>query len=447
MRNFIETFFTLFIDMGYYLMIGITLAGILNLFLKKEFIAKHLGGSSLFSSIKACIFGVPLPLCSCAVIPTSIYLKDSGASDSTTVAFLISTPQTGVDSIIATYGMMGFTFAWFRPVAAFLSGVIGGLFVGIFGNNKKKKDLTKANDTMQPESNSCACNGACDNDMMPKQNCCIDKEPKAQEHVNLKDKIKSVLRYSYIETISEISVHFIIGLFIAALITILLPPELIADLNLGSGIITMLLMILIGLPMYICSSASIPIALTLMAKGISPGAAFVFLFMGPFTNAASLSILVKKLGKKIVALYVFIAVISAIGFGYLLDFLVSRFDLSIIKEISINNINSTSGIIKLTIAVIFFALLVYSLITKFAAFYRKMRTKKMFTGNYTLYRIEGMTCGHCSSHVQAALLKDEDIKKAKVDHEKGIAKVWGNASEKTIIDIVDKAGYKVILQQ
>ena len=145
-RSFFIAMYALAIDMGYYMIIGLLLVAFFNIIIKKEWIAKHLGGHSLWAIIKASILGVPLPLCSCGVVPTGLYLKDKGASNAATASFLISTPQTGVDSIVATYGLMGITFAWFRPIAAFVSGIFGGIMVRIFDREGKVADLNEHDD-------------------------------------------------------------------------------------------------------------------------------------------------------------------------------------------------------------------------------------------------------------------------------------------------------------
>lgn len=427
MIEFIKVFYELFIDMAYYLMLGVTVVGALNLFMNKEFIARQLGKDSFWSSIKACLFGVPLPLCSCAVVPTGLYLKDKGASTSTTAAFLISTPQTGVDSIVATYGMMGLTFAWYRPLAAFVSGVLGGWVVGLFAKDEQSDGN---NISEHPQVDIECVDGSC------------TPHKKIEKKSSIKDKFIDTLRYSYIETISDISVHFVIGLVIATLVTIFLPADLIVNAGLNSGILAMLLMIAVGLPMYICSTASIPIAISFMMKGISPGAAFVFLFMGPFTNAASLSILIKKLGKKVVTIYVTVAGIASILFGLLLDLLVVRFGLNISAMAMQEHMHEEISLFKFIVALIFAALLLYSLGGRLMNFIKARQAAAKAKGEARTFNVEGMTCGGCSSRLQALLLKNKDIDNAEVDNSEGIAKIWGNASDKAVLQIIENAGFE-----
>lgn len=432
MIRFIEIFVSLFIDMAYYLMLGITLVGIFNLFVNRELIAKQLGSNSFWSSVKACALGVPLPLCSCAVVPTGLYLKDKGASTATTTAFLISTPQTGVDSIVATYGMMGATFAWFRPLAAFVSGVLGGFVVGLFDKNKKNaedKDI-KEDALNHDETIECATG-----------NCPTRVETKKNAPWGIR--IVNTLRYAYIETVGQISIHFLIGLLIAALITMFLPADLIVRANLNSGILAMLLMIAIGLPMYICSTASIPIAVSFILKGISPGAAFVFLFMGPFTNAASLSILASKLGKKVVALYVSVSTVFAVLFGLLLDFLIDNLGLTINIAKMSENMHEEVSTFKIIVASVFALLLLYSIGGNIMNKIKARKAIKTTSSAGKTYNVYGMTCNSCSSRLHALFLKNKNIDNAIVDHETKTAIIYGNVSEDTINVIIENAGFSM----
>lgn len=435
MLKFIEIFVDLFIDMAYYLMLGITLVGVFNLFVNRELIARQLGKNSFWSSVKACALGVPLPLCSCAVVPTGLYLKDKGASTATTTAFLISTPQTGVDSIVATYGMMGATFAWFRPLAAFLSGVIGGFFVGLFDKDKKNNNNTeqKTEQVQTINQGDTECTDGC---------CSTHNEVKKDEPWT--KKIFHTLHYAYVETVGEIAVHFLIGLVIATLITMFLPTELIMKANLNSGILAMLLMIAIGLPMYICSTASIPIAVSFILKGISPGAAFVFLFMGPFTNAASLSILASKLGKKVVALYVSAAAVFAVLFGLLLDFLLDNTALSINIAQMNEHMHEEVSVFKIIVAIVFALLLLFSLGGNFMNKINAKKAGKKTKSAGKTYSVYGMTCNGCSSRLQAQFLKDENIDNAVVDHDSNTVVIYGNVTEETVKTIVDNAGFSMV---
>ncbi len=410
-NDFLNSMFVLAIDMGYYMTISLVLVAVLNIFMKREWIAKHLGGAGIWAIIKASIIGVPLPLCSCGVVPTGLYLKQMGASKASTVSFLISTPQTGADSIIATYGLMGPLFAIYRPIAAFISGVIGGISVSIFG---KKEEVQ------------------------------IQKEVIQNEKIQLITRVKNSVKYAFGEFVEDISLHFIAGLLVAALISVLMPADFLLTIGLGSGILSMLIMIAVGAPMYICSTSSIPIAIMLMAKGLSPGAAFVFLFMGPFTNAASLIMISKKFGRKITIIYFASATFSALGFGLLLDYIADTFDFSIAYLLSQQNAANLS-LLQIIIGSVFLLLVLYYAALKMKNFVKakkaKSNAKNIDAAEYT---IEGMTCKSCAVELETSFRDEDNVIDAKVDFSSSQLTIWGTIKHDEIQKIVEEHGYKLV---
>ena len=310
--NYLEIFkhiYDIFIEISPFLLLGLFFVGLLHIFFSKEFIVKHIGKDNVGSIVKASVLGVPLPLCSCGVIPTAIYMAKNGASKGAVISFLISTPQTGIDSIMATYGMLGWVFAIYRPVIAFVSGILGGIIVNVF--SKEPMTISVEQEAEAPTCSSGSCDSSsCGTTPAKKQNAFM-----------------RFYHYAFVEFLDDIAVHFIIGIIISGLISFFIPEEFFIKYSLGSGILGMLVMIAVGLPMYICATASIPIAITLMLKGVSPGAAFVFLTVGPLTNAASLAILSKIFTKKVIIIYATSASIIAIIAGLSLDFIVNTFSL------------------------------------------------------------------------------------------------------------------------
>ena len=352
---FLNAVIDIFLDMSLFMLIGMILTGVLSVVVKKQTVSKHLGEGTRFAALKAAALGVPLPLCSCSVLPTTTYLSQSGASTSAVMAFLISTPQTGIDSIIATFGMMGVVFAVYRPVAAFISGVAGGALIQKISGNRKLEEIEE-----HDEHDEC-CSGGCSCDS-------------GQKTLSLKEKLIKMADYAFVDFVDDVSVHFVIGLIIAALITVIIPTGFFESLHISSGILAMLVMLIVGLPMYICSTSSIPIALVLLAKGISPGAAFVFLFAGPATNAASLAVLSKTLGKKTVAVYLAITAVSAVGFGLLLDGLISWLSLPM-PEFGLQAAVRSASTLKIISGVIFGGLILRSLINKLVVRIKKGKNK------------------------------------------------------------------------
>ncbi len=341
----------LFVDMSFYIVIGLIFTGLLHAFVNKDVILKHIGKKSASSVVKASVFGVPLPLCSCGVVPTAMYLGKNGASKGAVVSFLTSTPQTGIDSIIATYGLMGPLFAVYRAVAAFVSGIISGIVTNLFCK-EEGMDYSHAptgcgcSHETQDESSECCSHekveevsncGCCSHEKIEEVSSCscsheekeevgsscgCSKHEDSAEHQSFFSKLSGAFTYAFGEFLDEIAGHFVIGLLIAALISTVIPEQWLS--NFTNPIVSMLIMLIIGIPMYICSTASIPIALSLMIKGITPGAAFVFLFAGPVTNIASLIILKKALGNKVLAIYLASAAMCAIAFGLILDYIIER---------------------------------------------------------------------------------------------------------------------------
>lgn len=358
--NLLDNFVCMFISMSFYIMLGLLFVGILHTYIKREKVLKLLGKDKFSSVVNASIVGVPLPLCSCGVVPTALQLKKDGASNGAVTSFLISTPQTGVDSILATYAMMGPFMALFRPIAAFISGIIGGGVVNTFA----KEEVININ-----SNTNCGCSThksttRCSTPKLVKRNIPAKK--------NNTKKILKVFKYAYGEFLDEISSHFIIGIFLASIITTFVPTDFFINLGLNEGIFGMLSMVLIGLPMYICSTSSIPIAMSLMTKGLSLGSAFVFLFVGPVTNIASILVLSKALGKKITTMYMSLVIICSLGFGFILDWFVGNNTLILDNALS-HSVHGHAGIFTNVIAFIFAILLIKSISIKI---YNKITKQK-----------------------------------------------------------------------
>ena len=267
-------------EMTPYLLLGLFIAGILHEFVPRRIYANRLSGNNFSSVLWAALFGIPLPLCSCGVIPTAASLRREGASKGATVSFLVSTPQTGVDSILATASLLGIPFAIMRPLAALVTALAGGYAV-----NRLDKD-----------------------DNWSSTDC---KEKRAKK--SFWKKCAGVLHYGFIEMLQDVGKWIVIGLIIAAIITVAVPDNLFSLLN-GYPLLNMLVILLISIPMYLCATGSIPIAAALMLKGLSPGAAFVLLMAGPATNMAAIFVINKILGKKSLVIYLASIIAGAIFF-------------------------------------------------------------------------------------------------------------------------------------
>lgn len=302
--------FDLLNKMSIYLLFGFLFAGILHIFLKEGTIAKHLGKSDFFSVIKASLFGIPLPLCSCGVIPAALSLKREGASRGAVLSFLISTPTTGIDSILATYGLLGGVFAVFRVLAAFITGITAGLVANIFFKSEK----------IAPKE---------ERDAVAKS-CCSHHKAVLSNAVAYK--IKGVFQYAFVDLLKDTGVWILLGILIGGMISYFIPETYIAK-YLGSGWQSMFIMLIVGIPMYVCASGSLPIVSALMIKGMSPGAAFVFLLAGPATNTAALTLITKEFGIKATGIFLGSIVVCGLLLGMLLNYIWEHLNIDITEHL------------------------------------------------------------------------------------------------------------------
>lgn len=378
-----------------------------------------MGKNDFWSVFKASLFGIPLPLCSCGVVPTAVYMSQNKASKPAVVSFLTSTPQTGVDSILATYGMMGPVFAIYRPIAAFIMGIMNGFLTRAF---IKEKPLKK--------------------DFNIGLNVITEVKPSNQDEkrANLKEKL---FRYPFIEFLDDIAPQFIAGLFIAGLISFLVPDDFFADYGLNKGIIAMIIMVLVSAPMYICATASIPIAITLMMKGFSPGAAFVFLSAGPATNAASIAVLGKSIGKKSTFLFSSGIIVLSIIFGLILDqvFIISGYNpVEWFSGSHSHEHGVLSDPISLISGIILFVLLLGSIWRLYLKKYFKK--KPIVEKGSTILNVSGMTCNHCAETVQkSAESAGANVKS--VDYVLGNIIIEGEFDTNSVKKNIENSGYKV----
>ncbi len=288
-----------------YILVGFLIAGLLHEYLPTEAIARHLGGDNLRSVILAALFGAPIPLCSCGVLPAAAALRAKGASKSATLSFLISTPETGVDSIALTYGLLGPVMAVVRPLVAIITGAVAGI-ISIITGEGRDEDKPPYEDSCGDGHNHCA------DELCEESAATIDYGAQAR--------VRRVTRYGFISLLDELAFWIIVGVALTGLLAAALPDNFFATtLGLGSGVIPMLAMVIVGAPLYLCASASTPIAAALIAKGLSPGAALVFLLVGPATNAATMTVTAKLLGARKLRIYLGSIIVVSIAAGLLLD--------------------------------------------------------------------------------------------------------------------------------
>lgn len=404
--------FKLYAEMAPYLLLGFATAGVLHILLPEDKIGKHLRGRKFSALLKATAFGVPLPLCSCGVIPVAAHLEKKGASRGPILSFLAATPTTGVDSMMATYSLLGWLFTLLRIAAAFVAGIMAGALSNIFDPGVDEVDA-------------------------PFDEPVEASEPvHSVESVGFVGNVKEAVRYGFGELIYSVSGWILFGVFVGGVITYAL-PEAWVDRFLGSPTSAYLFMLVISAPMYVCATGSIPIAASLILKGVSPGAGLVFLVAGPATNTATMSFVGGKLGGRALAIYVFSILVTAFGFGIMLDLIwnATGRDLTMLS----GGMNMLPWNVNVASAVLLILLMMYSYWTR-----RSPSQLPIDEGVHAEnFQVEGMTCSGCRDRITQALMKVSGVVGVNVNLEAKSVVVLGNAERDLLIHEIKEAGYDV----
>jgi len=392
-------------EMAPYLLFGFLMAGVLSVLVPPSIVERHLGGRGIWPVVKASAFGVPLPLCSCGVIPVSASLRRHGASRGATTAFLLSTPQTGVDSIMVTLSLLGPVFAIFRPLAALATGVFGGSLVTLLGRNGEATDPAPA-----------GCEEAC---------CAGDGS---------QSKLAGIFSYGFVALPRDIGKALLLGLVLAGLIAAAVPKDVAGAV--GTGILGMLVMMVVGVPLYVCATASVPIAAALVAKGVSPGAALVFLMTGPATNAATIMIVWKVMGRRTAGVYLGAVAFSALACGILLDFIYKSTGASAAAHLH----TMLPLSVKIACAIVLLSVLGVAIFWRpkgRAESHEAPKEEEMVE-----LTVKGMTCSHCVQAVTRALSECVGVVSADVDLKTSRALVRGrNLDTAALRRAVEELGY------
>ena len=300
-----------FLESSPYMLFGFFIAGLMYVFIKPEKVARYFGGRGARPVVLSALAGIPIPLCSCGVIPAAAGLKKQGASRGATLSFLISTPETGMDSIPITYALIDPLMTIVRPIAAFFTAVVAGFSENLLGHrDDDQKDAVPAVAAAPTSSPGLPSN----------------PQTEANPDQPLSSRVKNGLQYAFGELLGDIGPWFIFGVLLAGFIIALVPDDLIGG-YLGNPLLAMAAMLVAGIPMYVCATSSTPIAAALILKGLNPGAALVFLLVGPATNVATLSMVSGMLGKRSVAIYLAAIVVCSFAMGLLVDFLYVTFQI------------------------------------------------------------------------------------------------------------------------
>ncbi len=418
--HFLYSILAILNEMSPYILLGFFIAGLLHVFVKPSMMARHLSGNGFKPVLKSALLGIPLPLCSCGVLPTAVSLRRAGASNAAATSFLIATPQTGVDSIAATWSLLGPAMAVIRPVAALSCSLMGGVAVGRLAPSEAPAVETD-------EADGCSCGGDChDHD---------------HEHKSFFGKLGAALRYGFVDMMQHVGKWLVIGLVVAALITVFVPDDFFVGLA-QYPLLAMIAMVAVAVPMYICATGSIPIALSLMMKGLTPGVAFVMLMAGPAANFASVMVLRKSLGTKATAIYIASVVVTAIGFGLLIDYLLPAgwFVPSAAMGAACHGAHAF-GWMDTACSALLVALLSY-------AFYcTKIKKQPEISTEMDkrTYNVKGMMCPHCQANVQKGLESLDGVEAVTVNLDRAYAEVAGDVAPEVVIAKIEALGYEAAL--
>ena len=409
--NILKEIWLLLCEMSPYLLLGFLLAGLMHEFIPSKVYTKYLGTRSLKSVVLAALFGVPLPLCSCGVIPTAMGIRREGASKGATISFLIATPQTGVDSIIATYSLMGLPFAIIRPIVALLTAVFGGALCNVFESDDGIIVVLK------------------------EQNCETE-----QKNDSILIRFRRAFAYAFGEMMEDIGKWLAIGLIIAGIITAAVPDSWFTVFQ-DNTLYSILFVLVFSIPMYLCATGSIPIALALMFKGLTPGAALVLLMAGPASNAASILVVGKVLGRRSMLLYLISIITGAVLFGFGIDYLLPRewFTVPVMQHAACHE--EGIGIFSYICTALLLVFLVRALWPwKHHHHHHHHHVEELDA--CIIYNVEGMNCSHCAANVEKAIAAVEGVEHVEVSLHKGTASIKGSPNEADILLAVESIGFR-----
>jgi len=394
--------------MSPYLLLGFFFAGLLHAFIPRQKIENYFNGKPLKSAFLASVFGIPLPLCSCGVIPAGTSLYKNVASKGGTISFLISTPQTGVDSILATFSLMGLPFAIIRPFAALITGITGGWITSYTTSN----EVNKTTETKEEASKS------------------------------FLSRIVDTFHYGFVIFIQDIAKWLIIGLVLASAVSAIIPDSYFDVLKL-SPFVQMLLVLAISIPLYICATGSIPLAAILLAKGISPGAAFVLLMAGPATNLATITVIGKVMGRKSLFSYLATIIVGALAFGLIIDYFLPLEWFA--QKLSSGMAHEHGNALKwwqIASGIILISLIINGYIVRYI---KSINTNTDQKENTNTLKVKGMTCNNCKSNIEKNLRSLDFVNEVNADLNSGKLVIQGeNIDLQKVKETIESLGFEVV---
>jgi uncharacterized membrane protein YraQ (UPF0718 family)/copper chaperone CopZ len=396
--EFMGETWTVLLELSPALLLGLTIAGLLHAFLPSGIVKRHMSQSNLGSVLRAVLIGIPMPLCSCGVVPTTLGLRQDGASPGAATGFLISTPQTGVDSILVSASFLGWPFALFKVLAAFITGMLGGWLV----NATEPKGFEAAHDAVP----SLETEGV--------------SSTFADQKLSFPARLLESLRYGIDDILGAINTYLVIGVLLAAALNVMLPDGYFSDVAWVQGIGGMLLVLLIATPLYICTTSSVPVAAALVAAGMPIGTALVFLMAGPATNVTTLVLIWRSMGKRVTLIYLGVVVVMSVvlGYAFSLFFSLTTPSQAMMTHVHMNWVNTVSAVLLVGLSVFLFG----------RNFYRRhFPNKEVFMSEKDkVLKVGGMTCNHCTATVKRTLEADPTVDEATPDLATGNVIVRGD---------------------
>lgn len=396
----LTAFVNIWLELAPWLLLGAFAAGLLHVLVPAGWMKKHLSGR--MGVLKAVAIGVPLPLCSCGVIPVGLGLRKNGASNGAAVGFLISTPQTGVDSVLVSASMLGWPFAILKVVVALVTGMVGGVLA-----NAVESAESSETDSVASEAT-----------------------------VQTQGFWRPLWRHS-LEVIESIWGWLVIGVIVSAAITWLFPDNSLSQFPVLTGASALVMTLLLSLPLYVCATASVPIAAALVSSGLPPGAALVFLMAGPATNVATLGAVYRTLGGRVLGIYLGTLIAGSLIAGAVFNSVVS-------SDVAMLHLHDHSANWWRIVCSIGLAGLIIAFAVSDAKAWFRRRNRNPMSADSQTFTIQGMTCTGCASHLEKALNAQPQIQSAEVSFEDERAIVAGQATHQEICDAVNNAGFAVV---
>ena len=384
-----------------WLLLGMLLSGLLHVLLPAGFVRRKFHGLS--GVIKAVLLGVPLPLCSCGVVPAGIGLKNQGASDGASVGFLISTPQTGIDSILVSASFFGWPFAIFKMVTAAITGVAGGVIADKVQSEQVKPDVPH------------------------------------HDHHDDSDQAAWLRVWNHgVEIVRSIWGWLLIGIIISAAIQVLIPQSVFTTIGQWGLVPAMILVLVVSTPLYVCATASVPIAAALVASGLPPAAALVFLMAGPATNITTIGAIYGRFGWKTVCVYLVTIILGSMIFAWLFDWLLTATVAGVGSHA--HDHNNWWSILSAVILTLMIASFAWNDLQR----WMRSRIQKSPDSPHVTVSIEGMTCGGCVNKLEKAIEKNSGVESVVVELKTGSATIFGSPSLAEIAEIVERSGFKML---